>query len=163
MLSYRDQLSKIGIAHDANVAYGNFYSKNKSLKAAMRSMDAPETQDWQQVSDTFRNDYWTDEVQGVAWNGSHWIFSTNANQDKPGAEDKAIYVFKGGHTIGDGDWSARIKYKDVPHPIAGTVESDCHWGSLLTTKDSSTFPTSGVPDRVQDERTSWFLGAMAQT
>jgi hypothetical protein len=93
MISFRTQLAKIGVAADIPVSYRTFYSRPNSLRAAMRSMDAPASQDWQEVSDIFRDDFWTDEIQGVAWNGTHWIFSSNANQSKPDAEDKAIYVF----------------------------------------------------------------------
>jgi hypothetical protein len=99
MLSYRDKLTKIGIGANVSVSYKDFYSKPESLRQAVRSMDAPPSQDWSQVSDIFRDDSLTDEVQGVAWDGSHWIFSTNANQLKPGANDKAIYVFEGGHSL----------------------------------------------------------------
>jgi hypothetical protein len=135
MLSYRDNLSKIGIAA---VPYEPFYSKPQSLREAIRSMDAPASGDWSQLPDIFRDDYWTDEVQGVAWDGLRWIFSTNAAQWKPDVKDKAIYVFSG-HTeslggdkwlsrldLGDGKWSSMLKYKDVPHPI----EADDHWGQL---------------------------------
>ena len=107
-----------------------FCSAPKSLRQAIQSMHAPTSQDWSQVSDIFRDDSWTDEVQGVAWDGSHWIFSANANQLKPGANDKAIYVFKGGQSLGDDKWLSMIKYKKVPHPIGGTKESDDHWGQL---------------------------------
>jgi hypothetical protein len=69
-------------------------------------------------------------VQGVAFDGSNWIFSCNANQRKPDANNKAIYVFKGGQPLKDDGWIYRIKYKDVPHPIGGMHESDDHWGQL---------------------------------
>lgn len=130
MLSYRKQLAKIGIPAFAAVSYKDFYSRPRSLRQAMRAMDAPARQDWQEVYSTFRDDFWTDEVQGLAWNGSHWIFSCDANQGKPDAEDKALYVFAPGATLCDGGWTNRLKYKDVPHPIPGTTESDDHWGNL---------------------------------
>jgi len=130
MLSYRDHLAKIGIGPTEAVSYRAFHSRPRSLRTAMRSMLAPKTEGWHQVSDIFRDDFWTDEVQGVAWNGTHWLFSTNANQAKPDVEDKAIYVFKGGDTLGDGNWTTRVKFKNVPHPIAGQQESDDHWGQL---------------------------------
>jgi hypothetical protein len=130
MISYREHLQKIGIAPGEAVSYKEFYSRPRSLRRAIRSMNAPPSRQWDQVANVNRDDFWTDEVQGVAWNGTHWIFSTNANQKKPDVEDKAIYVFAPGSGFGDGDWARRIKYKDVPHPIAGTKESDCHWGQL---------------------------------
>ncbi len=130
MVSYRASLTNIGIPTTAVVSYKGFASRPRSLRQAIRSMHAPASNSWTQVADIFRDDFWTDEVQGVAWDGAHWIFSANANQSKPGHEDKAIYVFKGGETLSDGNWVSRVKYKDVPHPIAGTTESDDHWGQL---------------------------------
>lgn len=130
MLSYRDNLVKIGIESNASVSYKSFYSKPRSLRDAILSMQAPASQDWSQVSDIHRDDYWTDEVQGVAWDGSHWIFSCNANQKKPNVKDKAIYVFKGGQSLGDNKWISMLKLKDVPHPLPGLKESDDHWGQL---------------------------------
>ena len=100
MVSYRTALTKIGIPETALVSYRGFVSRPKSLRQAIKSMDAPTTQQWSQVSDIFRDDFWTDEVQGVAWDGVHWIFSANANQSKPDHNDKAIYVFKGGQPLG---------------------------------------------------------------
>jgi hypothetical protein len=130
MLSYRDHLARIGIGPNEAVSYRAFYSRPASLRTAMRSMLAPKTEGWKQVSDVFRDEFWTDEVQGVAWNGTHWIFSTNANQKKPDVEDKAIYVFEGGDKLLDGSWETRIKFKNVPHPVSGTQESDDHWGQV---------------------------------
>lgn len=130
MPSYRASLAKIGVAPTARVSYLGFASRPKSLRAAIASMDFPSSQSWSQVSDIFRDDDWTDEVQGVAWDGSRWIFSANANQLKPGHNDKAIYVFEGGKTLADGNWLSRLNFKDVPHPASGTTESDDHWGQV---------------------------------
>jgi hypothetical protein len=128
MPSLREKLPNIGILPDTPISYNKFESRPNSLRQAIRSMDAP--QNWEQVSDIFRDDFWTDEVQGVAWDGENWIFSCDAFQKKPGVNDKAIYVFKGGQPIGDDKWICRINFKDVPHPIAGMHESDDHWGQL---------------------------------
>lgn len=133
MVSMRASLQKIGEPEPGKKIPpfpSGFHSAPKNLRAALRAMNAPTSQDWSQVSDIFRDDNWTDEVQGVTWDGSHWVFSTNANQTKPGHNDKAIYVFKGGQSLGDGKWMSMIKYKDVPHPVAGTKETDDHWGQL---------------------------------
>lgn len=131
MLSYRKNLMKIGIPKTAFVSYHGFASKPATLRRAIKSMDAPATDQWSQVSDIFRDDDWTDEVQGVAWDGANWTFSANANQSpfKVGHNDKAIYVFKGGTRLGNGKWLSMLKYKDVPHPMSGS-ESDDHWGQL---------------------------------
>ena len=130
MVSYRDSLTKIGIPKTAFVSYMGFASRPKSLRQAIRSMSAPASGDWHQVSDIFRDDFWTDEVQGVAWDGANWIFSANSNQAKPDANDKSLYVFKGGTSLGDDKWISRVRFKNVPHPISGTVESDDHWGQV---------------------------------
>jgi hypothetical protein len=89
VVSYRTALTKFGIPKTAMVSYRGFVSRSKSLRHANRSMDAPTSQQWSQVLDIFRDDFWADEVQGVAWDGTHWIFSANANQTKPGHNDKA--------------------------------------------------------------------------
>ncbi len=132
MSSLKEKLPKIGIFPGAPVSYRNsFVSRPSLLSQAIRSMDAP--QNWQQVSDIFLDEYWTDEVQGVAWDGSNWIFSCNANQSKPGANDKAIYVFRGGKPLIDDNWIWRINYKDVPHPqeIYDEVAGFPGWNSAL--------------------------------
>src|SRR5262249_34705999 len=116
MISYRENLAKIGISLDSSVSYRDFFSAPQSLRQAILSMDAPGSHDWHQVSDIFRDESWTDEVQGVAYDGEHWIFSTNANQKKPGCKDKAIYVFQAGSKIKDGQWISSLAYKNVPHP-----------------------------------------------
>jgi hypothetical protein len=134
ILSLRTQLKKIGEPNEGKpvpAIPSGFYSAPQSLKAAMISMDAPLSEDWSQVSDIFHDEAWTDEVQGVDWDGSHWIFSANANQDKPtGHNDKSIYVFEGGSDLKDDHWLSRLKYMNVPHPISGTSEPDDHWGQL---------------------------------
>lgn len=107
MVSYPTGLAKIGVPKTASVSYRGFDSRPLSLKQALASMDAPTSSSWSQVSDIFRDDSWTDEIQGVAC--SHWIFSANAAQAKPGHNDKAIYVFKGGQSLGDNKWVSMLK------------------------------------------------------
>lgn len=129
MISLREKLPKIGIHPGTLVSYRNsFASRPASLREAIRSMDFP--QNWQQVSDIPYDEFWTDEVQGVGWDGLNWIFSCDANQDKPDVNEKSIYVFIGGQSLKDGTWFHRVLYKDVPNPIAGLKESDDHWGQV---------------------------------
>ena len=130
MLSYRDSLAQIGIAPDKSVSYKDFYSKPLRLRQTILAMQAPSSEDWSQVSDIYLDEDWTDEVQGVAWDGAHWIFATDARQWKCGTEDKSIYVFSEGSNFRDGNWKSRLKYKDVPHPFAGLTEEDDHWGQV---------------------------------
>ena len=135
MISYRDSLTKIGIPRTTPVSYRSFTSRPHSLRQAIASMDAPASGTWSQVSEIFRDDTWTDEVQGIGWDGANWIFSTNANPEKPNVNNKALYVFKGGQPLGDGLWLSMLKYKDVPHPVAGH-EGDDHWGQLTVFQGS---------------------------
>jgi hypothetical protein len=83
MLSYREHLGKIGVPAGAPISYQrDFATRPRSLRDAIRAMLAPASPEWAQVSDIFRDHSWTDEVRGVAWDGAHWIFSANANQDQ---------------------------------------------------------------------------------
>ncbi len=130
MISYRSQLQKIGYQPGTAVSYRHsFASRPTSLRQAMRSMDAPQTKKWDQVADLERDEFWTDEVQGVAWDGGNWIFSCDANQDKPDVNDKAIYVFKGESKLLDHQWTSMIPYHTFPHLTAGK-DSHNHYGQL---------------------------------
>jgi hypothetical protein len=95
-------------------------------------MDYPVSSDWSEPPDIYLDEDWTDNVQGVAWDGGHWIFSTNAKQVKPGSNHKAIYVFPNHSDLKDNSWSQMIAYKDIPHPNVGVEshEADDHWGQL---------------------------------
>jgi hypothetical protein len=128
MISLRECLTKIGILKHTPFSWNSFVSRPTSMKEAIRSMDAPKS--WQQVSDINLDEDWTDEVQGVAWDSENWIFSCNANQSKPGHNDKALYLFKEGSSLKDGTWRQMLTYyKDVKFPIKGD-EGDSHWGQL---------------------------------
>jgi len=131
-LSYRAGLAKIGVPAGANQSYLAFTSRPKSLRTAIASMDYPASSDWSEPQDIYRDESWTDEVQGIAWDGGHWIFSTNANQAKPGSNHKAIYVFPSHSDLKDNSWSQMIAYKDIPHPSVGVEEheGDDHWGQI---------------------------------
>jgi hypothetical protein len=121
MISLKETLKKLIYPSDIKFSFREKFaahpdSLRQAIYSMIRSIDAP--QSWKPVSDIFRDDYWTDEVQGIAWDGENWIFSCNANQAKPlGVNEKAIYVFKGGQPIGDDKWICRINYKDIPHPL----------------------------------------------
>ena len=128
MISLRENLAKIGIGPGTPMSYKAFFSRPPSLRTAIASMDAPAQGDWQQITDTHRGEQnWTDEVQGVAWDGANWIFSADARQTKPRTNDKALYLFAGNSNLKDGGEFSRIDYKNVPHKVA-SVESDDHWG-----------------------------------
>lgn len=99
MISYKESLAKIGIT-SGPVSYLSFYSRPKSLRQAIRSMDAPRREDWQQVSDIHIDENWTEECQGVAWDGVHWIFSSNGSGGL-GSNPKGLYIFNGGTPFKD--------------------------------------------------------------
>jgi len=128
MISLQDNLKKIGINPGTSVSYKSFFSRPASLREVIRSMDAPKQ--WEQVSDISRDEYWTDEVQGVAWDGENWIFSCNANQIKPGAMSKAIYTFPGGSKLHDNDWKSVLNYQNALPPILRANEDNHHWGQV---------------------------------
>ena len=134
MLSYKAGLTRIGVSEATSFSYQrDFGSRPKSLRQAIASMDAPTSDQWSQVSDILVDEGWTDEVQGVAWDGSHWIFSTNSNQNKLGHDDRSLYVFKSRAALRDGDWVSKLSYKDVPHEVHnGTqpTEEDNHYGQV---------------------------------
>ncbi|HYG79220.1 MAG TPA: hypothetical protein VD861_02465 [Pyrinomonadaceae bacterium] len=99
MISYRAQLAKIGEQPGTPVSYQNFGWRPASLRQAMRAMDFP--QQFQQATEKPGriNEDWTEEIQGVVWDGAHWIFSSNGSQPEKGFtfgdSPKALYVFNG--------------------------------------------------------------------
>ena len=86
MVSYRASLTKIGIPLTAAVGNRGFASRPKSLRQAILfdGERARAANSWSQVSDIFRDDSWVDEVQGVTWDGAHWIFCSQRETGEPG-------------------------------------------------------------------------------
>jgi len=92
-------------------------------------LDSPQA--WNQLSSIHLDEHWTDEVQGVAQDGSHWLFSCNAQTKKPGHKMKSVYVFDHGQSLKDNHWKSQLVYqRQVAFPIPGTCEEDSHWGQL---------------------------------
>lgn len=127
METLRDALERIGIDRNAPFSIrDDLQSFPPSLRQLMAATQNPG--EWRQVNEVSRDQVWTDEVQGVAHDGEHWIFCCNANQGKPGTRDKALYHFPNGSTLKDGGWSHELVFwRDVPSPIAAK-ESNHHWG-----------------------------------
>jgi hypothetical protein len=145
MVSLREKLLNIGVSRDTPVSFmgklpvqpgechpGNFASRPRSMRAAIRSMDAP--QNWQKVNEVFRDELWTDEVQGVACDGSFWIFSANADSDsettKPNSMPKGIYSFPLTSELYDFQEYFHVPYVTVPHLIGGLKQHQSHYGQL---------------------------------
>jgi hypothetical protein len=108
MKSYKEQLKKIGIVKGMPVSYRNFSWRPARLSDAIHAMDSPSG--FNQVTEKpgELDKAWTEECQGVAWDGSHWLFSCNGSQPISdsgpiiGNSPKAIYTFNG-HTNFDDD------------------------------------------------------------
>ncbi|WP_324680483.1 hypothetical protein [Hymenobacter sp. GOD-10R] len=96
MISYRQQLSKIGYAAGEQVHYVNFGYRPTSLRKAMRAMDAPHSYALVTEAPGRIDESWTEEVQGVIWDGAHWLFSSNGSgSPSVNPSPKAIYTFNG--------------------------------------------------------------------
>ena len=117
--SLREGLATIGFEPGAAFSLrDDLVSSPGSLRAVLRATLVPTN--WRQVTDIkladSQDQYWTDEVQGIAWDGANWIFCCNANQSKPGVNDKSLYVFRGGTKLHDGNWISSVRLIDVDHP-----------------------------------------------
>jgi hypothetical protein len=79
----------------------------KSLKQMIETMLlVPHPEKWVQANEGFHDEHWSEEVQGVTWDGGHFYFSAN-DAGKPGAHPRAIYRF-----LGDGDVETVLEMDD---------------------------------------------------
>lgn len=83
MISYRNSLKKIGMT-SGNVSYKAFASYPMALRQAIKAMSIPRA--IKNVTEHHVDEDWTEECQGVAWDGRHWMFTSNGSP-------KAIYSF----------------------------------------------------------------------
>jgi hypothetical protein len=112
MTSYRHSLEKIKEDLNSPVSYRNFYSRPPSLGEAIRSMEAPATNEWQQIQDIpLKNSDWTKKCNGVAYDGQYWIFSSN--------ETKCLYIFKSGTPLNDGNIYNTFPFNNRHLPSGG--------------------------------------------
>jgi hypothetical protein len=118
--SYRKALEQIGITA-ATVSYNDFYCRPKSLAQAMDAMQL--AGEFQQVSDIYLDEDWTDEVQGCATDGAHWFFTSN--------NPRKLYVFNAGQPLHDGNIVRSFPFVTVAVP-GGDVGSvkDAHIGQF---------------------------------
>ena len=99
-LSLRTALSTIGEPKGSVVSVPSDFKSTpgKSLKdIANAMMLLPRPEQWVQANESHKNEHWTEEVQGVTWDGSHFYFSAN-DAGKPGSPKRTIYRF-----VGNGD------------------------------------------------------------
>ncbi|MBD2039376.1 YncE family protein [Microcoleus sp. FACHB-672] len=87
MISYREQLAKIGYSTSQSVLYRDFFLAPSSLREIMRSMDFP-NKFWEEIPGDELDQNWTNEVQGCAFAHNRWFFTSNA-------EGKRLHVFDG--------------------------------------------------------------------
>lgn len=111
MISYRQKRYNIWAK---GISYSEFFSRPNSLRQAIRSMDAPSFSEWQEVSNILVDEKWTEECQGVTWDGSHWIFSSNGSLWFGGSSPKALYVFEGGTPLKQENM---LNYRDLADDI----------------------------------------------
>lgn len=115
MASLRAGLYAIGEHGDHPPAYpSGFASAPASLAQGIRAMLAnPQMAAWVRVSpETFVDENWSEEAQGITWDGEHFITSSNGSwgQWYPGASPKALYRFRPGqYTFADGDIAQRYE------------------------------------------------------
>ena len=144
MVSYREGLTKIGAT--GSIFYSNFVSKPKSLRQAIRSMDAPptdteQTRPWVDNSDNKPISHgWVQDCQGVAAdNDGHWIFTNN--------HYKWVYVFSGG--LDDGNIIFQGSLSDLlPHTDMDTLIPDSdEYGNIRHDENGDIIYTTGTPVR----------------
>lgn len=117
MESYRAQLAKIHEAGD-RVPQRAFWSRPRSLRAAMKWMNYPRSGEWRQVQDiNLTATTWTNLCQGVAAHGAYWVFSSNGAERS--SQEKALYAFRSGGKLRDKDIAAKFNFDaelgDVGH------------------------------------------------
>ncbi|MBI5533959.1 MAG: hypothetical protein HY898_14655 [Deltaproteobacteria bacterium] len=93
------------------------------------AVDGPQC--WRSIARDTYDKNWTDEVQGVACDQSHWFFSTNSRQLKLGSTPQGIYVFKVGPKLDN--QVASIAFKDLPKTF--NKRDDEHWGQISYAED----------------------------
>lgn len=81
MISYREQLAKIGYSNQEAISYRKFFVAPNSLGETMRSMDFPE-KFWEVIPGDELDEDWTEEVQGCAFANNCWYFVSNREGEK---------------------------------------------------------------------------------
>jgi hypothetical protein len=89
MLSYREQLAKVGIGADATVSHAGFFLAPRSLRATMLSANTCQSFTQEVPGDEWDAN-WTEEIQGVAFKAERWFFVQNAS------DQKRLYVLRHG-------------------------------------------------------------------
>jgi hypothetical protein len=78
-----------------------------SLKdMAETMMLRPNPEAWTEPPEGHHDEHWTEETQGVTWDGSHFYFSAN-DAGKPGSHPRAVYRF-----LGNGDVDTLIEFDE---------------------------------------------------
>jgi hypothetical protein len=120
MISYRGQLTKIGVPAKSAVSYkGSFFLAGPSLRETLRSMDFPASF-FEVIPGDELDKNWTEEVQGCAFAQGRWFFVSNAS------DEKRLYVFDGASGTKLKTWNL----KGVP-PAATPGFAFYHFGAII--------------------------------
>lgn len=107
MASYRKGLQRINVSPAESISTSSFVTRPRTLRGAIAAMHAP--LEWQQVAESWIDENWPDECQGVACDGVHWFFTAN--------NPKVVYVFRVGLPLTDENILHTFRFADhVPYP-----------------------------------------------
>lgn len=99
MISYREELHRIGVTGPSVSYRDDFTSRPASLRAALASMRAPKSEDWRKVHEVaLKSQNWTEKCNGVTWDDGYFIFASNSKND---IRDKALYSFREAASLAD--------------------------------------------------------------
>ena len=116
MIRYRHRLSHIGISSE-KVSYRKFTNPPRSFRQALEVMSLPP--EFTKVAEHHVDERWTEECQGIAWDGSRWIATSNRSP-------KAIYLFD--EVNAPRHPSNLLDFASLPSPPSGNLH---HIGAVI--------------------------------
>ena len=115
MKSFRAALAKLGVPENEPVSWRGFWSVPDGLAAAIASADFVNFPGMNPgITELSLDENWTEECQGVAYHGDAWVFSSNGSRPISenghifGSEPKALYRFRPGSSLHDGDITHKL-------------------------------------------------------
>jgi len=138
MKSLRTQALKIGIPSNHPIQYRAFTLRPDRLSVAMRAMESPGGfVEVAQSADRDIDENWTQECQGIAWVGTHWIAASNGSDWFPSdVESKALYTFNPVTKFTDDDIVSTFRFTsdalpgfpfEIFHVGCPTYQNDLLW------------------------------------
>lgn len=125
MISFRQQLAKVGITAHQFVSYRSFFLAPPGLREALRSMDFP-SHFWEAIPGKEQDKSWTEEIQGCAFAHNRWFYVSNA------AGAPRLHVFDGPSGAKVQSWNIQNVPPPNP-PLPGF--SFHHFGAILIDGD----------------------------